>query len=458
MCSESVRPESEPEDTLPELSAESDDEQEWHRKFAPLIAGLVQTEDDIGPLVELAKKAGFPVESASHASDNEINAWCPGGSVTDGICRPPNNPRVKWMENYHATDAMPVSEMILPGTHHSGFDKKAPQTPSQETCQDVAIYEQLMQGVRVFDLRVQFFSGNPTDRRFAIFHSSANGRYVKADVLDMLRNYRSINGAGYEIVILDFHEFKNFNTAAYRELADLIKRELGDSIIPRALQAAAARQLTQAGMNTVVAWNGAERDPLFWGGVNHRWIGNNTPNKDEMGRFIQDVGRESKPFGQLKSIQAAYYTLPFYVPKDLSGDLMGWFAAGEGGKPIDGHYIINSDWSLRQRLIDNIMYANGIRYSNRGYRLERPEEWWSSAVDTNNYGMHVVQYHNHVGLLRLLDNTSGYASVQMIHNISPFAVRVLYNEVALLDLYEWGLVFIRMAPGKSPEIIYRNVL
>lgn len=458
MCSESVRPEPKPEDTLPELSAESDDEQEWHRKFAPLIAGQVQTEDDIGPLVELAKKAGFPVESASQASDNEINAWCPGGSVSDGICRPPNNPRPKWMEGYYATDAMPVSEMILPGTHNSGFDKKAPQTPSQETCQDVAIYEQLMQGVRVFDLRVQFFWGNPTDRRFAIFHSTANGRYVKADVLDVLRNYRSANRADKEIVILDFHLFKGFTTEAYRELAELVKRELGDSIIPRALKAAAARQLTQAGMNTVVAWSGEQRDSLFWEGVNHRWIGSNTPKNNVMAEFIRVVGRESKPFGELKSIQAAYYSLPFFVPKDLSEDLMGWFAAGEGGKPIDGHYIINSDWSLRQRLIDNIMYANGIRYNNHGYRLNYLEDWPDRTVDTNIYGMHIVRPENFAISLNLSPNTSSYTSIQMFHNLSGTNIYVVVNSVTLVELEVRGVVFVQVEPGKFPKVIYRNVV
>lgn len=314
--------------------------------------------------------AEYPNDAAQPSSEIGIMAgWCPNGSWSGGICRPANNERKRWMERYAGSRVLPIGETVLLGTHHSGYDKKGPSTPSMETCQDVPIYDQLMWGVRVLDLRVQFFSGASGARRFAIFHKATNGRYIEGDVLQALLRYRRDAQAYKEIVILDFHEFKGFTAAAHRELAAVIKQVLGDAIVPPSCQKAAIAQLWELEKNTVVAYNSGQRDRLFWPGVDQRWIGSNTPGKSKMGSFIREVGEEYKESGALRSVQAAYYSLPAFVPKDLSGDLMGWFAASESGGAIGPHYIINTDWSLRCRLADNVIYANAVRARQRNARI-----------------------------------------------------------------------------------------
>ncbi|KRA86471.1 hypothetical protein ASD91_18890 [Pseudomonas sp. Root68] len=54
-------------------------------------------------------------------------------------------------------------------------------------------------------------------------------------------------------------------------------------------------------------------------------------------------------------------TFPFDGAKDISGSLMSWFAAGSASHPIMKYYIINCDWSLRHRLVDNIIFSNQFR-------------------------------------------------------------------------------------------------
>ncbi len=44
---------------------------------------------------------------------------------------------------------------------------------------------------------------------------------------------------------------------------------------------------------------------------------------------------------------------------------MSWFAAGEYNSPIMKFYIINTDWSLRCRHIDNCIHANSFRNQER---------------------------------------------------------------------------------------------
>lgn len=289
--------------------------------------------------------------------------WCPSGSVSDGICSPFNNIRTDWMGRY-ATSNLRVDELILPGTHNAGMDKQASYSNSYDTCQDVSPHSQLQTGIRALDLRVQFFSGYPQGdrRRFAIFHSSNSGRNIEGDVLQAVINLYTAHRN--EVVILDFHDFKNFTVAAHRELATVIKNRLGSKLIEPKWKTLVLRQLWALQKTVVIAYNDEQRDPLFWPGVNQRWIGKDRPSSSELKSFIDRVGNETKPDYQLRAIQAHKYTL-VYQPDDMSPDVMNWFAAGENNSPIMKFFIINTDWSLRHRFVDNCIYANSLRNRKR---------------------------------------------------------------------------------------------
>ncbi|WAH59211.1 hypothetical protein LZ023_06545 [Pseudomonas silvicola] len=319
-----------------------------------------------------------PEEPGCESGDDDgggieiMAGYCPNGSWSGGICKAYNNVREDWMWRYNGVRYLRIQDCILPGTHNSAFDKEAPSTPSSETCQDVSPLKQLRAGIRVLDLRVQFFSGYSAGdpRRFSIFHSTTSGRTVANDILGALNQFRATPGynTSREIVILDFHEFKNFTDAAHVELANLIKSRLGqDRIVPTSMAAKTIGEIwSSSSANTVIAYNDRRRDALFWAGVNQRWIGKNTPTNNQLRDFIKKVGDEKKGAWELRSVQAAKYSLPMFVPNDRSGDLMSWFSTS-GGKPILSHYIINTDWSLRQRLVDNCIHGNSLRARSISY-------------------------------------------------------------------------------------------
>jgi hypothetical protein len=301
-------------------------------------------------------------------SEAEIAAgWCPNGSLHDGVCKPFNNNRTHWMSTYGGVRNLPIHMAVLPGTHNSGFDKKASYTPSSEVCQDVSPHEQLNAGIRVLDIRVHHYSGYPLGdpRRFMIFHSATSGRTIQGDIINGVKSFHY--GKGWdrrrEVVILDFHQFRNFSSTAHSELIGILKTSLGGAIISPTYRDLSISQIWNLSgyRNVVVAYNDGARDPGFWPGVNQRWIGSNTPSESELKAFIDRVGNEVKPAGELRSIQAARYVLPFFVPKDMSGQLMSWFASGSARHPIMKYFIINSDWSVRHRLVDNIIYSNQVR-------------------------------------------------------------------------------------------------
>jgi hypothetical protein len=292
--------------------------------------------------------------------------------VSGGIYKPFVYRRTNWMLAYSGVSRLRIQDCILPGTHNSGSDKEAPRSPSSETCQDVSPFKQLQAGIRVLDLRVQFYSGYASgdSRRFQIFHSSNSGRTVQGDVLRALQQFRALSDADTtrEIVILDFHQFKGFSDVAHKELAALIKRELGEkAIVAPSMANKTVGEIWRSGpANTVIAYNNGSRDPLFWGGVNQRWIGSNTPTNNQLKAFLDKVGAEKKGEFELKSVQCAKYALPFFVPNDRSGDIMKWFPLGNNSL-IMKHHIINTDWSLRQQLVDNCIYSNWLRAETKKY-------------------------------------------------------------------------------------------
>jgi hypothetical protein len=356
-----------------------------------------------------------------------LSGFCPGGSVSQGICTPFSNIyRSTWMSAYPSARHLRIVDCTLPGTHDSGFDMEAPYTNSIETCQDVSPFKQLMAGIRVLDLRVQFFPGYPAGApgRFSIFHDGNSGRTVKVDILDKLlefhRHSADQGDAKKEIVILDFHQFKDFNDAAHEELAQLIKEKLEMSIIPPWMSDLTIVQTWQvANLNVIIAYNANPRDRLFWAGVNQRWIGENVVTSDELKRFMDDVALESKPRGELRSIQSAKYvqTLPVPVPDDISKSLWEWFGAETVDSYINKFFIINTDWSLRQRLIDNCIYSNMLKVSQVesvfGFLVPQGD---SVTLPSGHRAMIVyIDNGQWAAIIRLPDTAPEYATIIICH-------------------------------------------
>jgi hypothetical protein len=91
----------------------------------------------------------------------------------------------------------------------------------------------------VLDLRVQSSFGSHGTNRFSIIHLTTNGHTVVDDILEAVNQFHFRSGQWdrcKEIIVLNFHELKNFTAAGRAELASEIKRFLGDIIIGRNLR------------------------------------------------------------------------------------------------------------------------------------------------------------------------------------------------------------------------------
>lgn len=302
-------------------------------------------------------------------------AGCLDGDQSGGVCRPFNNARDDWMQRYHATIGLALHDMILPGARNAGADKKAPHASSNSTCQDVSPYEQMHAGIRAFDLRLKFYAGYGAGdpRRFQIVHGVSTGRTFKGDILDALVRFRADNGGRgrYELFVLDIHSRDNFNAAGQLELIALIKEWSGSAtLVPRYLQGFSAAQWMASGKTTVVAM-GDQQDARFWPRVNQRSIGYSVTSSAELDAFADGVVREVKPEFEFRALQYHQHAKVTIVADDISDRVMRRSASDHVQSPIQGLYILNTDWSLRQRMVDNCIHGNAVRTRARGLSTRR---------------------------------------------------------------------------------------
>ncbi|WP_243245550.1 hypothetical protein [Pseudomonas maioricensis] len=403
------------------------------RPASPEQASLSSTTDDGDSTPGFTTKEQYPPVPGDSDDEGSIDSGCPGGGTSGGVCTPFNNQyRSSWMSSYNGARYLRIADAILPGTHNSGFDKEAPYSNSFETCQDVSPYKQIMTGIRVLDLRVQFFSGVPAGSpdRFQIFHSLVSQRTVDGDILGEVLRFRTHTpGAGnpkQEIIVLNFHRFNNFTVAAHLELHQLIKSRLNDILIPPWMSELTIHEIWEYNNPAIViAYGDGQRDPLFWPGVNQRWMGQNTPSTDELKAFMDRVAQEEKPHDELRAIQCAKYNKVVFTPDDFSDKVRQWFYSDNRTSYIQNFFIINTDWSLRQRLIDNCIHAN----VQKALRL-RPiitihiTQSESFTLPGGNRAMIALSYNGHwTKVIHLPPYISSHATI-LIKNTATYSTEV----------------------------------
>jgi hypothetical protein len=187
--------------------------------------------------------------------------------------------------------------------------------------------------------------------------------------------------------------------------------------------------------------------------VSQRWIGRNAPSSSELQRFVEQVGGETKGFGDLRSIQAARYSAA--IPRDISGSIMNWFAATPEGGPIASHYIINTDWSLRCRVADNIIYANAVRARARGaHVIQSSPNTVGARVQTQSYGIYNMENGNWAASLEFAPNTSGHPSIQVIASEAEYASQIRFGTNAE-PINRGDRLLFKVESGQQPRLLAR---
>lgn len=282
----------------------------------------------------------------------------------------PLTARHNWMHRMPQIGTLRIDQLVLAGTHNSGSDKQAPSLMlPQEYTQDVSPAKQIEAGIRALDLRVRFVQDYPVGdpRRFQLYHLTSSGRTVSDDIFDMLdRFYDGVfesNDTQKEIIILDFHQFEYFTEAVHDEFITLINNEMAHRLVPYAYRTLSLNELwAEHPWKTVVAaYNKRNHHALLWPGVDQLWSGDNLNTTAQLKVFMDETAQYGKSAYKLEAIQCAKYVLPFHVPDDFSDKVDDWFQSEDINSYIQNFHIINTDWSLRSKIVDNCIHACHVR-------------------------------------------------------------------------------------------------
>ena len=272
-----------------------------------------------------------------------------------------------WMGAHPELGRLRIDQLILPGSHDSGMDKLASSMNlPNEITQDVPCIEQIRGGIRVLDLRVRAHPHHPRNspQRFQLFHLSSSGRTIQVDIVDALNGFYANPDNAREIVILDFHEFSDFD-ADEHQLLQTVLAELNPRMIPHSLHGLTLDELwsRHPGKTVVIGYDTGHTPAEYWPSVRHRWIGENTPSASKLKEYMDEVATYGDAGLPLTSIQCAKYVWPFFVPDDFHDKIDEWFESRDLNSYIQHFRIINTDWSLRGRIVDNCIHANRLRAS-----------------------------------------------------------------------------------------------
>ncbi|KJK08780.1 MULTISPECIES: hypothetical protein [Pseudomonas] len=273
-----------------------------------------------------------------------------------------------WMGNMPELGRLRIAELVLPGSHDSGMDKQnTNMVVPQEITQDVPCIEQIRGGIRALDLRLRAYYEYTPDSpyRYQLFHFSSSGRSLFADVINQLNLFYQEPANSKEIVILDFHQFDRFSGQEHTWLQQALQARLGPRMIPWSLNQLTLEELWRdhPGKTVVVAYNGPGI-ATFWPGVQQNWIGENTPSTQELKAFMDQVAARGWSRHRLTSIQCAKYNKVVFTPDDFSDKIDQWFESIDLSSYIQQFQIINTDWSLRSRIVENCIHASRLRALN----------------------------------------------------------------------------------------------
>lgn len=269
----------------------------------------------------------------------------------------------QWMASTLDMDSLALGDLILPGAHNSGVDRKAtyaaPGLAHWTACQNNSFYEQLQNGARALDVRVEYDVDSRGVGTFWFQHNGVRSSRSMENLIMQLMRFLQENPD--EFVLLDFHKLEPANTAFdYQEFNRFLLAHLGPRIIPSSNRHLSLGQLKQANAVQRV-WVAAERHwaldrDWFVPKVEHQWSGIGDTSVDELQAHITRV-MKSPPSGSMPwSLSATSYSIAL-GPVDIKEHLDRWFDV-EAGHWVHGCSVINADFFEKSRLVYNCRAAN----------------------------------------------------------------------------------------------------
>lgn len=263
----------------------------------------------------------------------------------------------KWMSNALDIDKLKLTDIVWPGTHNSGMDKKAPNYElvigNWTTCQNDSFAWQLANGARVFDIRLGYTAGRDQSI-FYFHHNGYRSHRVLDELIDAVSTFLDQNPD--EFIILDFHQLGDGDKPfAAKKLNDVLVARLGQRIIApdditktvkELKQSSALRRLVLAAPFL------RELDEVYFGPrVWHKWSGKTFTSTDDLHKHISSTLGAAPPKADFWSLSATSYGF-LGGPQDIKHKINDWFHPSR-------------DWVTRCSIISTDFFEESdiVRYS-----------------------------------------------------------------------------------------------
>lgn len=264
-----------------------------------------------------------------------------------------------WMSHILDVGRLKLTDIVWPGSHNCGMDKKAPGYDpvlgNWTACQNDSFAAQLANGARALDIRLGFNSGT-TASAFYFHHNGFKFNRTFNELIDAVNAFLDQNPD--EFILLDFHHLgdgdKSFDYARFH---DVLIQGLGQRLIASTQAPLTVQQLKQASSKRrVIAAVPARReldDDIYWPRIPHKWQGSSFPNPEDLSRHITTQLAKA-PYSFLWSLSVTGYT-PLFGPSHLEDQINQWFHASLG--LINRCSIINIDFFEESQIVRNCWVA-----------------------------------------------------------------------------------------------------
>lgn len=269
-----------------------------------------------------------------------------------------------WMSKVHDIDKLRLTDIIWPGAHNAGMDKKAPNYEvvfgNWTTCQNDSFAWQLSQGARVLDLRIGYRQA--IDQSIFYFHHDGfQSHRVLDDLIDAVLAF--LDSYADEFLILDFHQLGDGDTPFdYQLLGVILLNRLGPRLINWEDAGKSVGELKKASLLRRVVVSVPLKPGLesyyFWPKIPHKWSGKGVTDTEELERFITKTLEGSPNAAFLWSLSATTYSR-LGGPQHIASRINDWFSTTRHW--ISRCSIINTDFFEESDIVRYCWSATSIK-------------------------------------------------------------------------------------------------
>ncbi|MGE8064287.1 phospholipase [Pseudomonas sp. NPDC089569] len=268
-----------------------------------------------------------------------------------------------WMSKVLEIDTLKLTDIVWPGAHNAGMDKKGPDiglvVGNWTACQNDSFSGQLANGARAFDVRLGYERKNNQDIFYFHHNGNRSGRELEeliTAVIAFLDDYPD------EFIVLDFHQLGDGGRAFdHKKLNDHLLRRFDRRVVPSDDVSCTIGELKQnSALRRIVLATGGSADydqDQFWSRIPHRWHGKTFPHLDLIEQHIGKTLAEPPSAEFFWSLSATCYSL--LGPENIKHMINAWFAPTLHW--VTRCSIINTDFFDESKIVHYCWIANSMK-------------------------------------------------------------------------------------------------